>query len=136
MQTKKICQYCGREYCVPQSQQNRSKFCSDKCFRANKNKQVEYNCDYCGEPFMITQSQVDKVTNGEKKGLYCCVQCAKDVQKPKWNDIVELFESRGYILLSTEYVNAKTKLESKAVKSLNVTPCSPILPAITCTVPL
>jgi hypothetical protein len=111
MQTKKICQYCGREYYVPQSQQNRSKFCSDKCFRANKNKRVEYNCDYCGEPFMITQSQVDKVTNGEKKGLYCCIQCAKDVQKPKWNDIVELFESRGYILLSTEYINAKTKLE-------------------------
>lgn len=111
MKVIKICQYCGQEYYVEKSQEKRSKFCSDKCFRANKNKQVEYNCDYCGKPFMVTKSQVDKVKNGEKKGLYCCSQCAKDVQKPKWNDIVSLFKERDYELISTEYINAKTKLE-------------------------
>lgn len=60
---------------------------------------------------MITKSQVEKVKNGEKNGLYCCSQCAKDVQKPKWNDILSLFTERNYTLLSTEYKNAKTKLE-------------------------
>lgn len=107
----KICQYCGKEYYVEKSQEKRSKFCSDKCFRANKNKQVGYNCDYCGNPFMVTKSQVEKVKNGEKKGLYCCSQCARDVQKPKWNDIVSLFEKYNYELISTEYINAKTKLK-------------------------
>lgn len=111
MKIKKICQYCGIEYYVNKSQEQRSKFCSDKCFRANKNKQVKYYCDYCGKPFMITKSQVDKVLNGQKKGLYCCSQCAKDVQKPKWEDIVSLFNANHYILTSKEYINAKTKLE-------------------------
>lgn len=111
MKVKKICQYCGIEYYVSKSQEERSKFCSNKCFRASKNKQIEYLCDYCGSSFMVTQSQVEKVKNGEKKGLYCCAQCAKDVQKPKWNDIVALFESYDYELVSTEYVNAKTKLQ-------------------------
>ena len=107
----KICQYCGKEYYVEKSQEKRSRFCSDKCFRANKNKQVEYHCDYCGNSFMITKSQVDKVKNGEKKGLYCSSQCAKDVQKPKWNDILSLFQKYDYTLISTEYANARTKLE-------------------------
>lgn len=111
MKIKKVCQYCGKEYMVEKSQEKRSKFCSDKCFRANKNKQIEYKCDYCGRHFMITKSQVDKVKNGEKKGLYCCSQCAKEVQKPKWTDIASLFQEHNYMLLSTEYVNAKTKLE-------------------------
>lgn len=111
MKIKKICQYCGGEYYVEKSQEQRSKFCSDKCFRANKNKQVEYNCDYCGKPFMTTKSQIDKVENGQKKGLYCCSQCAKDVQKPKWEDITSLFEKYNYELISTKYINAKTKLK-------------------------
>lgn len=119
MKVKKICQYCGKEYYVAKSQENRSKFCSDKCFRANKNKQVAYNCDYCGKLFMITKSQADKVKAGKKKGLYCCTQCAKDVQKPKWEDIVNLFESKDYLLLSTEYVNAKTKLEYLCLKHID-----------------
>ena len=111
MKAEKICQYCGKEYFVNISQKQRSKFCSDKCFRANKNKQVKYNCDYCKKPFFVTISQVNKVSMGEKKGLYCCSQCAKDVQKPKWIDIQALFQTYNYTLLSTEYVNAKTKLE-------------------------
>lgn len=111
MKVVKICQYCGKEYNVKKSQEKRSKFCSDKCFRASKNKQVEYNCDYCGKPFMITKSQVDKVKSLKKKGLYCCSQCAKDIQKPKWEDIVSLFTQCNYTLLSTEYTNARTKLE-------------------------
>lgn len=111
MKVKKVCQYCGKEYYVEKSQEKRTKFCSDKCFRSNRNKQIEYNCDYCGKPFMVTMSKVDKVKSGEKKGLYCCSQCAKDVQKPKWNDIVSLFQRYDYELISTEYINAKTKLE-------------------------
>ena len=111
MKIEKICQYCGELYYVDKSQEKRSKFCSDKCFRASKNKRVEYNCDYCGTPFMVTKSKVEKVKNGERKGLYCSSQCAKDVQKPKWGDIVALFEEYDYELISTEYVNAKTKLK-------------------------
>lgn len=111
MKIKKTCQYCGEEYFVEKSQEKRSKFCSDKCFRANRNKQEEYNCDYCGTPFMVTKSKIEKVKNGERKGLYCCSQCAKDVQKPKWEDIVALFKEHDYELISDKYINAKTKLK-------------------------
>lgn len=111
MKVKKICQYCGEECYVTKSQENRSKFCSDKCFRASKNNKIEYSCDYCGKPFMVTKSKVDKVKNGAKNGLYCCSQCAKDVQKPKWEDIVCLFKKQNYELISDKYINAKTKLE-------------------------
>lgn len=111
MKIKKICQYCGKEYYVPESQKDRSKFCSDVCFRSSRKKQVEYSCDYCGALFMVKRVKIEQLDSGERKGIYCSSQCAKDVQKPKWSDIVALFESYDYELISTEYVNAKTKLE-------------------------
>lgn len=110
MKIIKFCHYCGKRYYVDKSQQERSKFCSDSCFRKNKNTQMDYNCEFCGEPFKVIKSKYDKAINGNKH-LYCSAQCAKDVQKPKWNDILTLFEECGYILLSTEYINAKVKLE-------------------------
>ena len=111
MKITKNCQYCGGEYQVPQSQQNRSKFCSDECFRKSKNTQVTYNCDHCGKEFLIQKSKVNKRLSGELKYLCCSTECTKEIQKPKWKDIVQLFKERGYILLSKEYINAKTKLE-------------------------
>lgn len=110
MKIKKICQYCGKEYFVPEIQKNRSKFCSDSCFRKSRNTQVDYNCDFCGKTFKVIKSKYDRAINNNKQ-LYCSAQCAKDVQKPKWDDIVSLFENHGYILLSREYINAKSKLE-------------------------
>ena len=109
MKIIKFCHYCGKKYYVNKSQENRSKFCSDDCFRKNKNTQVDYNCEFCGKLFKVIKSKYNKAINGDIH-LYCSSQCAKDVQKPKWDDIMELFESRGYILLSKEYINAKTKL--------------------------
>lgn len=111
MKVTKICQYCGKEYSVPQSQYNRSRFCSDKCFRLSRNTQASYICDYCGREFLVQQSKVDKLLLGERKYLCCSKECAKNIQKPKWEDIEALFEERGYILSSNEYINAKTKLE-------------------------
>lgn len=110
MKIIKFCHYCGKKYYVNKSQENRSKFCSDDCFRKNKNTQVDYNCEFCGKSFKVIKSKYNKAINGDIH-LYCSSQCAKDVQKPKWDDIMESFEGRGYILLSKEYINAKTKLE-------------------------
>lgn len=71
---------------------------------------MDYDCEFCGKSFKVIKSQYDKAISG-KKHLYCSKQCAKDVQKPRWEDIVSLFEERGYLLLSEAYINAKTKLE-------------------------
>lgn len=49
--------------------------------------------------------------SGAKKNLFCSAQCAKDYQRPKWEDIIETFKKRDYTLISTEYVSAKSKLE-------------------------
>ena len=111
MKVTKICQYCGKEYSVSQNQYDRSRFCSDRCFRESRNTQIMYACDYCGKEFLVQQSKVDKLLLGERKYLCCSKECAKNIQKPKWEDIETLFKDRGYILLSNEYVNAKTKLE-------------------------
>lgn len=111
MEIIKICQYCGKEYFVTPSQYDRSKFCSDECFRKNKNTQVVYNCDHCGKEFLIQKSKVDKRLSGKRRYLCCSAECAKEIQKPRWEDIKQLFEESGYILLSKEYTNAKTKLE-------------------------
>jgi len=111
MKIIKFCHYCGKKYYVEKSQRDRSKFCSDQCFRKNKNTQIFYSCDYCGEDFLIRKSKVDKRISGQSKYLCCSSQCAKDIQKPQWEDIKLLFEQKNYILHSTEYINAKSKLE-------------------------
>ena len=110
MKIEKTCQYCGKPYFIPPNQANRSKFCSDECFRKSKNTQVDYNCEYCGKPIKVQKGKYEKSIK-ENKHLYCSRKCADDAQKPKWEDIIQLFNDRGYILLSTEYINAKTKLE-------------------------
>lgn len=111
MKIIKFCHYCGKKYYVEKSQADRTKFCSDKCFRKNKNTQMLYPCDYCGNEFLVRKSKVDKRLCGDMKYLCCSSMCAKEIQKPRWEDIVELFESHNYLLLSNYYVNAKTKLE-------------------------
>ena len=57
MKIIKFCHYCGKKYYVNKSQENRSKFCSDDCFRKNKNTQVDYNCEFCGKPFKVIKSK-------------------------------------------------------------------------------
>lgn len=118
MKIKKTCQYCGKEYFVSESQKERSKFCSDDCFRKSKNKRIYYKCDYCGKIFKVRYDKYKKVMDNPNKQLFCSSDCAKNAQKPKWDDIVSLFEQRGYILVSNEYVNARTKLEYICPKHL------------------
>lgn len=111
MKVRKTCQYCGAEYFVPPNQEHRSKFCSDACFRKSRNKQIDYCCDYCGKLFKVPKLKYEKKLKDEVKCLYCSKECAKNAQKPQWQDIVALFNDRGYHLVSTEYISAKTKLE-------------------------
>lgn len=71
---------------------------------------MKYICDYCGKEFLVKKSKVDKRLSGESKYLCCSAKCARDIQKPAWSNIVNLFEQYDYELLSTEYVSSKTKL--------------------------
>lgn len=119
MKIIKFCRYCGQRYYVDKRYQQRSKFCSDECFRKSKNTQVVYKCDYCGSSFLTRRSKVDKRLNGQSKYLCCSTECAKEIQKPNWEDIVCLFESNDYILYSSEYVNAKTRLEYVCKKHID-----------------
>ena len=70
MKVKKICQYCGKEYFVANSQAKRSKFCSDYCFRKSKNTQVDCECAYCGQAFKVQYGKYKKFLN-ENKRLFC-----------------------------------------------------------------
>lgn len=113
---KKFCQKCGKEYEIAKSQEYRSKFCSDKCFRENKNTQIVYNCDYCHKPFLVRKSKVKKRNNGITKSLCCSVSCSQNIQKPKWDDICKMFKDKCYDLKSTEYIKSKEKLEYVCLK--------------------
>ena len=63
MKIIKFCHYCGKKYYVDKSQKDRSKFCSNFCFRKSKNTQVEYNCEFCGQPFKVIKSKYEKAIN-------------------------------------------------------------------------
>ena len=110
MKIEKICQYCGKSYFIPPNQFDRSKFCSDQCFRKNKNTRVDCFCDCCGKPIQVQKGKYEKALKGNRH-LYCGRTCANNAQKPKWDDIIALFDDRGYVLLASEYISAKSKLE-------------------------
>lgn len=106
-----ICKQCGRAYYADQNQAERTKYCSDACFRKSKDKRIEYACDYCGKIFLASRRKYLDKCNGLRNGIYCSSQCAKDVQKPLFEEISNEFEKHGYELLSDCYESAKTKLE-------------------------
>lgn len=90
---------------------DRSKYCSNTCFRASKNTQILYNCDFCHKPFMVRKSKVEDLHNGKYKNLYCSKICSQNAARPKWEDVESLFNSKGYQLISKEYISAKEKLK-------------------------
>lgn len=110
MKIKKECAYCGKEYEVQRCQAERSKYCSDQCARAAKRTKVKYCCDYCGKEFMVHFRKIQEKTDGKRTGIFCSRECAKDVQRPKYEEIDIAFKERGYILLDNEYVSAKNKM--------------------------
>ena len=107
----KNCEYCGQEYTVYESIPGRSKFCSDKCFRASRNIQVPYQCDCCGEWFMAPNIKVRKIKSGKQHSLCCSKKCTLKLKAPSFEFIRSFLDKQGYDLLSTEYVNAKKHLK-------------------------
>lgn len=107
----KNCEYCGKEYTTYESIPGRSKFCSDKCFRANKNIRVPYQCDYCGEWFMAPNLKIQKLKSGKQHSLCCSKECTLKLKAPSIEFIRDFIDKKGYDLLSTEYINAKTYLD-------------------------
>lgn len=107
----KNCQNCGKQYFVKSGQESRSKFCSDKCFRKSRNTQREYHCDCCGAAFLVRESKIRAREVGKLKTLCCSSECARNIQKPKWDIIRQTFVDKGYELKSTRYISNKSKLE-------------------------
>jgi hypothetical protein len=107
---EKICGYCGKTYTVLKSQEGRTKYCSDKCFRASRNTREEYKCDCCGATFLVPRRKIEDRINGKRKHILCSSECAKNIQKPNISDVISAFENRGYILTSDTYISAKQKL--------------------------
>lgn len=79
--------------------------------RAHRNTRIDYSCDFCGKIVHIRKNKVIERQNGKRKYICCSTECAKNIQKPKGSDIVDLFNEKDYKLVSTEYLNAKHKLE-------------------------
>ena len=82
-------------------------------------KNIDYICEYCGKHFITSEYKINKKNNGELKHLYCSSECSREAQKPLWDDIVNAFKARDYLLISDNYTNAKTKLDYICLKHKN-----------------
>jgi len=107
---KKICQYCGQEYEVYKSEENRSKFCSDKCFRASKKTAAIYKCDCCGKEFEVKQYKIKEKEHGKRQYILCSKSCYNKIFKPEYEKIKQEFKKRDLTLISEEYIDCKSEL--------------------------
>ena len=104
------CEHCGVGYNVPNSQAKRTRFCSEKCMRASRKTGVYVRCVFCGKEFYAPKNKITKWEQQDNKTIVCSKQCSKELRKPKINDLKLMFECKGYILLSEEYLGVKSKL--------------------------
>ena len=84
---KYSCKNCNKEY---YSYKENSKFCSIECKKEYSH--VLYNCDYCGKEFLAKKYDYNKLKNGEKKHLYCSVECANNGFK---NSVIKICKNCG-----------------------------------------
>ena len=87
MKYKHICKNCNQEY---YSYKEKSNFCSNQCKKEYSH--VPYKCDYCGKDFLAKRSSYDKLLNGERKHLYCSVDCANNGFK---NSVTKICKNCG-----------------------------------------
>ncbi len=68
-----ICKFCSKLFLKYQWEinQGEGKFCSQKCFHANKHRdKVEKNCEYCSKVFLISAADNDR-----GHGKFCSKGC-------------------------------------------------------------
>jgi very-short-patch-repair endonuclease len=97
----KVCEFCGKEYHVPNYKLNTSKFCSLECYENfRKNKVITLNCDFCNKEFTNIKSQVDKYQNH-----FCSKEC-----KANYESIVRKEENKewGYSKIECVCETCKT----------------------------
>ena len=66
-------------------------------------------CALCAKEFVIQKHRIKNVENNQV--FFCTKKCADEAKKPKFNDIIKIFEQKDCVLISKEYVRAKEKLE-------------------------
>lgn len=71
---RKTCAYCGKEFLVRASWEERQMYCSCKCAHENSKKRIMVICAYCGKPF----EKVNNRLSSSKSGLYFCCRKHKD----------------------------------------------------------
>lgn len=69
---RKTCEYCSKEYEVPQSQKDRNKYCSVECRQLNSRNKIECECLICKMPLLKTKSQLEKSKSGH---VFCSNEC-------------------------------------------------------------
>lgn len=69
----KNCCFCKKEYTVPKSRENTSKFCSSKCHSDNRIEDYDVQCDYCNKIFLKKKAQI-------RNRNFCTRECSS-----KWN---------------------------------------------------
>lgn len=70
-------------------------------------KRGKFLCNVCGNIWEVKDSS--RII----RGLCSCKQCLRNSEKLTYEYVKEMVESEGHILLSSEYVDAKTNLEIK-----------------------
>lgn len=71
----RTCHICKEEFQVKASALDHrpAKYCSRKCYRADRIPQIVLTCDQCGEPFEMYYSELKA-----RKGRFCNRACYRD----------------------------------------------------------
>ncbi len=105
METR-VCENCGKEF---RARKLTSRFCSIDCRRAICGAPQLYKCDYCGREFLVSSTKIKRKQSGYIHSICCSKECFDNLQGHTYQDVEELFDSRGYTLLTNHKVTAKEK---------------------------
>lgn len=103
---EKRCECCGNTF---NARKKTARFCSRACRNNALGSPQLYRCDYCGKEFKVSSTKIKELASGKRKHLCCSKSCFDNIQGHSFDDVKELFDRRGYILLTNEKLMAKEK---------------------------
>jgi very-short-patch-repair endonuclease/endogenous inhibitor of DNA gyrase (YacG/DUF329 family) len=112
-QIRKICQFCGKEFIVPQYDEDR-KFCSAECYWMYMRRRVKKVCLVCGKEFEVEKSRKD--------AKFCSRRCYLEYKQIKEKEelVSKVCLNCGKVFFVKRYDALKRRFCSKECARLGI----------------